>query len=184
MAVGAGAPKDPLDLNQVPRITVTGVEAAVANEYITTPSTDEDMRFHHFPNWLNYDNTSGNINSLVCDGQAPSGVEQGVGINSNDWSWKYSSNSCQDVESTIRSLWGIVTQAVGTGAHTFVNSASSNNITVTGGGSGPFTAVAPTTYDNTTGLMEMEIGSHSLTTSDTVTITANSLVFTLSLIHI
>ena len=178
LAVAAGAPRNPLDLNQVPRITVTGVEAAVANEYITNPSTDEDMRYHNGPNWLSYDTTSGNINGLSCDGQPPSGVEQGVGTNSNDWTWKYSSNSCQDVESTIRSLWGIVTQAVGTGAHTFVNSASSNNITVTGGGSGPFTAVAPTTYDNTTGLMEMEIGSHSLTTSDTVTITANSLVFT------
>ena len=87
----------------------------------------------------------------------------------------YADNSCQDVESSIRTLWGIVTQAVGTGAHTFVNSNTTGNITVTGGGSGPFTAVAPTTYDNTTGLMEMEIGSHSLTTSDTVTITANSL---------
>ena len=47
---------------------------------------------------------------------------------------------------------------------------TSGNITVTGGGSGIFTAVAPTTYDNTTGLMVMEIGSHSLTTSNTVTI--------------
>jgi hypothetical protein len=81
------------------------------------------------------------------------------------------------VASTISTLWGIVTQAVGTGAHTFVQS-TSGNITVTGGGSGPFTAVAPTTYDNTTGLMVMEIGSHSLTTSDTVTIAANSMTFT------
>ena len=177
LAVAAGAPYNPLDLNQVPRITVTGVEAAVANEYITTPSTDEDMQFHDQPRWLSYD-TSGGLNSINCNGSTPTGVEYGAGPNSADWSWKYSSNSCQDVESTIRSLWGIVTQAVGTGAHTFVNSASSNNITVTGGGSGPFTAVAPTTYDNTTGLMVMEIGSHSLTTSDTVTITANSLVFT------
>ena len=47
------------------------------------------------------------------------------------YSWAYSDNSCQDVESTIRTLWGIVTQAVGTGAHTFVNSNTTNNITVT-----------------------------------------------------
>jgi hypothetical protein len=89
----------------------------------------------------------------------------------------YSETCCIDVASTITTLWGIVTQAVGTGAHTFVQS-TSGNISVTGGGSGPFTAVAPTTYDNTTGLMEMTIGSHSLTTSDTVTIAANSMTFT------
>ena len=93
-------------------------------------------------------------------------------ISNDSGSTTYSEACCIDVASTITSLWGIVTQAVGTGAHTFVQS-TSGNITVTGGGSGPFTAVAPTTYDNTTGLMEMEIGSHSLTTSDTVTIAAN-----------
>ena len=98
-------------------------------------------------------------------------------ISNDSGSTTYSEACCVDVASTITSLWGIVTQAVGTGAHTFVSS-TSNNITVTGGGSGPFTAVAPTTYDNTTGLMEMEIGSHSLTTSDTVTIAANSMTFT------
>ena len=98
-------------------------------------------------------------------------------ISIDSGSTTYSEACCIDVASTITTLWGIVTQAVGTGAHTFVSS-TSNNITVTGGGSGPFTAVAPTTYDNTTGLMEMEIGSHSLTTSDTVTIAANSMTFT------
>ena len=98
-------------------------------------------------------------------------------ISNDSGSTTYSEACCVDVASTITSLWGIVTQAVGTGAHTFVSS-TSNNITVTGGGSGPFTAVAPTTYDNTTGLMEMTIGSHSLTTSDTVTISANSMTFT------
>ena len=98
-------------------------------------------------------------------------------ISNDSGSTTYSEACCVDVASTITSLWGIVTQAVGTGAHTFVSS-TSNNITVTGGGSGPFTAVAPTTYDNATGLMQMEIGSHSLTTSDTVTIAANSMTFT------
>ena len=98
-------------------------------------------------------------------------------ISNDSGSTTYSEACCVDVASTISTLWGIVTQAVGTGSHLFVQS-TSGNITVTGGGSGPFTAVAPTTYDNTTGLMEMEIGSHSLTTSDTVTISANSMTFT------
>ena len=98
-------------------------------------------------------------------------------ISNDSGSTTYSEACCVDTASTISTLWAIVTQAVGTGAHTFVSS-TSNNITVTGGGSGPFTAVAPTTYDNTTGLMEMTIGSHSLTTSDTVTISANSMTFT------
>ena len=98
-------------------------------------------------------------------------------ISNDSGSTTYSEACCIDVASTITSLWAIVTQAVGTGAHTFVQS-TAGNISVTGGGSGPFTAVAPTTYDNTTGLMEMEIGSHSLTTSDTVTIAANSMTFT------
>ena len=98
-------------------------------------------------------------------------------ISNDSGSTSYSEACCIDTASTISTLWGIVTQAVGTGAHTFVQS-TSGNITVTGGGSGPFTAVAPTTYDNTTGLMEMTIGSHSLTTSDTVTIAANSMTFT------
>ena len=89
----------------------------------------------------------------------------------------YTTADCSDIASAITTLWAIVTQAVGTGAHTFVQS-TSGNITVTGGGSGPFTAVAPTTYDNATGLMVMEIGSHSLTTSNTVTIAANSMTFT------
>ena len=98
-------------------------------------------------------------------------------ISNDSGSTSYSEACCIDTASTITTLWAIVTQAVGTGAHTFVQS-TSGNISVTGGGSGPFTAVAPTTYDNTTGLMEMEIGSHSLTTSDTVTIAANSMTFT------
>ena len=143
-------PNDPLDLNQVPRITVTGVEAAVANEYITTPSTDEDMRFHNGPNWLNYNNTSGTISALNCDGNPPTGVEYGVGINSNDWTWKYSSNSCQDVESTIRSLWGIVTQAVGT----------------TAGGSGNLTGIvrsAATTPDFQVGVADVAFDGNDKT---------------------
>ena len=60
------------------------------------------------------------------------------------------------------------------GVHTFV-SATTNAITVTGSSSFTPTAVD---YDATTGLMEINIGSHSYTTSDTITIAANSLTFT------
>ena len=60
------------------------------------------------------------------------------------------------------------------GVHTFV-SATTNAISVTGSSSFTPTAVD---YDATTGLMEINIGSHSYTTSDTITIAANSLTFT------
>ena len=65
----------------------------------------------------------------------------------------------------------------GTSAHTFVSGVA-NAITVTGGGSGPFTAATGTTYDPLTGLMVIEIGTHSLTTSDSVTIADEGVVFT------
>jgi hypothetical protein len=150
-------------------VTVTSVRGIDADRYDADGNLKSNADRDQVADTVEYlDATPGNWNYTYYGGDT----------DSTKRNWGYTNNSCQDIESTIRSLWGIVTQAVGTGAHTFVNSASSNNITVTGGGSGPFTAVAPTTYDNTTGLMEMEIGSHSLTTSDTVTITANSLVFT------
>ena len=95
-------------------------------------------------------------------------------ISNDSGSTTYSEACCIDVASTITTLWGIVTQAVGTGAHTFVSS-TSNNVAVTGGSN--FT-VTDATYDNTTGVMELTIGNHSLTTSNTVTIAANSLTFT------
>ena len=60
------------------------------------------------------------------------------------------------------------------GVHTFV-SASTNAITVSG--SNNYTPTAAD-YDATNGLLELTIGSHSHTTSDTVTIAANSLTFT------
>ena len=156
----AGAINHLTEQDHMITLTVTAVSTVDASDNIGSG----DMYLHETNDYLEPEWETGDING---DGDYPS-----------KHSWSFSDNSCQDVESTIRTLWGIVTQAVGTGAHTFVNSNTTGNITVTGGGSGPFTAVAPTTYDNTTGLMEMEIGSHSLTTSDTVTITANSLVFT------
>ena len=62
------------------------------------------------------------------------------------------------------------------GVHKFV-SASSNAVSVTGSSSFTPTVVD---YDAITGSMEITIGSHSYTTSDTITIAANSLTFTCS----
>ena len=64
-----------------------------------------------------------------------------------------------------------------TGTHTFV-SGTTNGITAGGGASGQFTAATGTTYDPLTGLMEVEIGTHSLTTSNTVTFADGSVTFT------
>ena len=72
---------------------------------------------------------------------------------------------------------GSLALSPGTSAHTFVSGVA-DAITVTGGGSGPFTAATGTTYDPLTGLMVIEIGTHSLTTSDSVTIANDGVVFT------
>ena len=65
----------------------------------------------------------------------------------------------------------------GTSVHAFVSGVT-DAITVTGGGSGPFTAATGTTYDPFSGNMVIEIGTHSLTTSDSVTIANDGVVFT------
>ena len=63
----------------------------------------------------------------------------------------------------------------GTGTHTFVSGVT-NAIQVTGGSQ--FTAASGTTYDPLTGLLVIEIGSHSLTTSNTITIADGGVTFT------
>ena len=65
----------------------------------------------------------------------------------------------------------------GVSSHTFVSGVT-NAITAGGGATGSFTAATGTTYDPFTGNMVIEIGSHSLTTSNTVTISDNGVVFT------
>ena len=65
----------------------------------------------------------------------------------------------------------------GTSAHTFV-SATENGITAGGGATGTFTAATGTTYDPITGDMVIEIGTHTLTTSNTATIVASGVTFT------
>ena len=61
------------------------------------------------------------------------------------------------------------------GVHTFVSGVT-NAIQVTGGSQ--FTAASGTTYAPTTGLLVIEIGSHSLTTSNTITIADGGITFT------
>ena len=63
----------------------------------------------------------------------------------------------------------------GLGTHTFVSGVT-NAIQVTGGSQ--FTAASGTTYDPLTVLLVIEIGSHSLTTSNTITIADGGVTFT------
>ena len=62
-----------------------------------------------------------------------------------------------------------------TGTHTFVSGVT-NAISVTGGAT--HTAAAGTTYNPLTGDLVLEIGSHSLTTANTVTIADSGVIFT------
>ena len=65
----------------------------------------------------------------------------------------------------------------GTSAHTFVSGVT-NAIVAGGGATGSFTAATGTTYNPFTGDMVIEIGTHTLTTSNTVTIADDGVVFT------
>ncbi len=65
----------------------------------------------------------------------------------------------------------------GTAPHTFVSGVT-NAITASVGASGTFTAATGTTYEPLSGLLVLEIGTHSLTTSNKVTIADNGVVFT------
>ncbi len=61
--------------------------------------------------------------------------------------------------------------------HTFISGLTGS---ITADSGGPFTAGSGTTYDSTTGDLVLEIGTHSLTTSNTIGINGNSLTFTCS----
>ena len=65
----------------------------------------------------------------------------------------------------------------GVAPHTFVSGVT-NAITASVGASGTFTAQAGTTYDALSGLLVLNIGTHSLTTSNKVTIADNGITFT------
>lgn len=64
----------------------------------------------------------------------------------------------------------------GQGNHTYVGGTASNAITITAGS--VQRDVTAATYNYATGIIEMTIGAHSFTTSDTVTIADNALTFT------
>ena len=65
----------------------------------------------------------------------------------------------------------------GTSPHTFVSGVA-DAITAGSGATGTFTAAAGTTYDPFSGDMVIEIGAHTLTTSNTVLIADDGVVFT------
>ena len=67
--------------------------------------------------------------------------------------------------------------SAGTSAHTFVSGVT-DAIIAGGGATGAFTAATGTTYNPFTGDMVITIGTHTLTTSNTVTITDGGIVFT------
>ena len=106
----------------------------------------------------------------------------------------YSETCCIDVASTITTLWGIVTQAVGTGAHTWAGGTASNAVQSGGNYAHTFvSAVAngvtsnvgnlpnPVTnvaYTPSTGNMVFTSNAHNLSTSNTLTIADNALSFT------
>ena len=90
------------------------------------------------------------------------------------WTWEQGAQL-----NTSNKKFGTAALALSKGLsdHTWV-SATADSITAGGGASGTFTAASGTTYDPATGLLVLEIGSHSLTTSNTVTIADETIVFT------
>ena len=86
-------------------------------------------------------------------------------------------NSAQIDRSTKK--FGISSLLVGKAktTHTF-SSGVTDAITAGGGASGSFTAQSGTTYNPNTGVMVITIGTHGLTTSNTITIADNGIVFT------
>ena len=117
-----------------------------------------------------------------------------ITISIDNGSAAYSETCCIDVASTISTLWGIVTQAVGTGAHTYVGGTASNAVQSGGNYAHTFvSAVAngvqsnlgnlnnPVTnvaYTPSTGNMVITSNGHGLSTSNTLTIADNALSFT------
>ena len=72
---------------------------------------------------------------------------------------------------------GCLALSKGTSPHTFVSGVTD---AITADDSSTYTAATGTTYDPLTGVMVIEIGTHSLTTSNTVTITDDGVTFTCS----
>ena len=77
----------------------------------------------------------------------------------------------------VGAVEGQLPSFVGGGVHNFVSGVT-NALTASNGASGNFTAASGTLYDYATGDLILEIGSHSLTTSNRITIADNGLTFT------
>ena len=77
----------------------------------------------------------------------------------------------------VGAVQGQLPAFVGGGTHAFVSGVT-NALTASSGASGNFTAASGTTYDYLTGDLVIEIGSHSLTTSNKVTIANGGITFT------
>ena len=115
-------------------------------------------------------------------------------ISNDSGSTTYSEACCVDVASTITSLWGIVTQAVGTGAHTWAVGTASNAVQSGGNYAHTFVSAVPNgvtsnvgnlpnpvtnvAYTPSTGNMVITSNAHNLSTSNTLTIADNALSFT------
>ena len=91
----------------------------------------------------------------------------------------YSNFCCWATINTYNEKYGTACLALSPGVapHTFVSGVA-NAITASVGASGTFTAAAGTTYDPLSGLLVLNIGTHSLTTSNKVTIADNGITFT------
>ena len=116
-----------------------------------------------------YDVASGDITMNIGAHQLPAGRMIQLATDSLSFSCTYGSGNHTYV--------GGIVKYANTGDHTFV-SGLSDAISVTGGSSGPFTASGGTNYDPTTGKMEIFIGTHSLTTANTIQIANDGITFT------
>jgi len=90
------------------------------------------------------------------------------------WTWEQGAYL-----NTSNKKFGAASLALSAGLsdHAFVSGVA-DAITAGGGATGTYTAAAGTTYDPATGTLVLEIGNHSLTTSNTVTIADNAVTFT------
>ena len=132
------------------------------NSLTFTCSQDSNATNHTYPRTIIDNHTAQDASYNTFTGIMEVTTTSDHGMRDGDWV-KFDDNSLS------------FSCTYGSGPHTFV-SGDTNSITAVSGGS--FTATNPTTYDPITGIMILEIGPHSLTTSDSIQIADNSLTFT------
>ena len=114
-----------------------------------------------------YDVASGDLTMNIGTHQLPAGRMIQLATNSLSFSCTYGSG--------VHTYVGGIVKYANTGDHTFVSGVTD---AISADIGGPFTAAAGTNYDPTTGKMEVFIGTHSLTTTNTVVIADNGITFT------